>query len=373
MTTDLVSIIVPAYRHERYVLDCLQSLHAQTHERLELIFIDDCSPDRTLELTEALLATRFASRFENVVLRRKTENRGAHDSLNTGLELASGDYIAIVNSDDLFRPRRVEHLLTALNDRGSGFGFSIVEILNDDEAEDGAARDQERAAASPVPESVMLLGLRQQLAIARDVSVGFALLRQNVSVSTGNFLFSSEVARKVGRFLPLKYCHDWDFILQALVHTEPVAVLEPLYQYRVHQQNSFRGYAQRAEHERLFSHLSIIETEVVLRRFFRSVVSGRLTNRLCPSPGNWPGYFEAFIREAGYWSYWAKEAAEPLPAWRTYDKIGLDQWDVTSHEGEVRSVDTALRLLHEASSGDAGTRQGTRIHNPHEPNFFPSR
>lgn len=340
MTADLVSIIVPAYGHEPYVLDCLQSLHAQTHERLELIFIDDHSSDRTYDLAQALFATRFASRFENVILKRKVENRGAHDSLNMGLELAKGDYIAIVNSDDLFRPQRVERLLAAMKEKGSEFSFSIVETLDD-----GMAEGEDNGEGAPtllVPENLLLLGLRQRLAIARDLSVGFALLRQNVGISTGNFLFSARIASKVGNFRPLKYCHDWDFILQALLHTEPVAVLEPLYDYRLHQQNSFRAYQNIAE----------IETEVVLRRFFRSVLNVRTTNRLCPSPENWPGYFEAFVQEAGYGAFWAKEAGNPLPGWRTYEASAAQAWDVTSAAGEVRSTESAFRFLDEGASSE---------------------
>jgi glycosyltransferase involved in cell wall biosynthesis len=344
MAADLVSIIVPAYGHESYVLDCLQSLHTQTHERLELILIDDCSPDRTFNLAQALLATRFASRFENVVLKRKAENRGTHDSLNIGLELASGDYIAIVNSDDLFKPQRVERLLAAMKESGSEFAFSIVETL-DDGIVDGERN--EKNSASLVPENLLLLGLRQRLAIARDVSVGFALLRQNVGISTGNFLFSAQIAKRIGEFLPLKYCHDWDFILQALLHTEPVAVLEPLYDYRLHQQNSFRAYQNLAE----------IETEVVLRRFFRSVLAARSTNPLCPSPENWPGYFEAFIRGAGYWSFWARESGEPLPEWRTYDQSSKRYLNSSLSPSGIFSTETAFRLLAESPTESRGTNR----------------
>ena len=333
-TPDLVSIIVPSYGHERYIVDCLQSLYAQSHERIELIVIDDCSLDQTFELAQALLATPFAKRFENVVLRRKSKNAGAHDSLNIGLALASGDYIAIVNSDDLFKPQRIERMLAALKERGSEFAFSIVETL--DEGPDEIGSEEERRAGSLVPENLLLLGLRQHLAIAREVTVGFALLRENVGISTGNFLFSKEIAKKIGYFLPLKYCHDWDFILQALVHTEPVAVLEPLYEYRLHQQNSFRSY----------QHLAEVETEVVLRRFFRSILTTAPGNFLCPSPQHWHDYFEAFVRQAGYWSYWAKEAGASLPSWRTYEQVlKIDKWSTAPQVNDARSVEAALRAI----------------------------
>lgn len=300
MSGELVSIIVPSYAHQAYIVDCLHSLHAQTHERIELILIDDCSPDRTFETARALLSTPFGRRFERVELYRKPENRGAHDSLNMGLDLARGDYIAIVNSDDLFVPARLERMLLAMRDTGSTFAFSLVDLLKDG---DTATAEEE---ATLVPPALTLLGLRQELSLLRDPTVGFALLRENLAISTGNFLFSAALARKVGHFQPLKYCHDWDFILQALIHTEPVAVMEPLYLYRLHGQNSFRAYQNLAE----------IETEVVLRRFFRATVRGTTPNPLCPSPTNWPGYFETFVRGIEIWRHWAREAGLPVEGWR---------------------------------------------------------
>lgn len=301
MTTPLISIVVPSYGHEAYIADCLQSLHAQTHERVELIIIDDHSPDATFDIAQALLSTPFGKRFERVELLRKPENRGAHDSLNIGLDLARGDYIAIINSDDRFAHNRLECMLAALADSGSEFAFSLVEFLTDDTG----------ATSALIPHELAMLGLRQQLMIARDVTVGFTLLRQNVAVSTGNFLFSARIARMVGRFLPLKYCHDWDFILQALVHTEPVMVPEALYFYRLHGQNSFRAY----------QNLAGIETEVVLRRFFKAVVRGAALNPLCPSPGNWPGYFETFVHDIHAWRDWSRESGRPVQGWRTLDSV----------------------------------------------------
>jgi glycosyltransferase involved in cell wall biosynthesis len=302
MLAPLVSVIVPSYRHENYILECLRSIGDQTYPRLELIVIDDCSPDATFALAQALLRTPFAKRFESVVLRRKEENRGADDSLNVGIELAKGDYIALINSDDLFRPKRVERLVEATRERGCEFGFTGVETIVD------AALDPAVAKAQGVrfPDGLILLRLRQSLAVARERRIGYALLRQNVAISTGNFFFSRRLAEDIGGFQPLKYCHDWDFILQALLRTEPVFVEEPLYEYRLHPANSFRS----------LQHLAEAETEVVLRRFFREVLAGNVSNPSCPSPVNDWGYFEAFLAHADHRRLWAKEAGLPSPGER---------------------------------------------------------
>jgi glycosyltransferase involved in cell wall biosynthesis len=305
MSAPLVSVIVPAYKHEKYILECLRSIGDQTYSRLELIFVDDRSPDGTFALAEALLRTAYSKRFERVVLHRKETNQGAHDSLNFGLAQARGDYIAIINSDDKFRPKRIERLVEAVSEADSEFGFTGVDTMTDSPS----SKPESGERAVKFPESLILLRLQQKLNIARDISIGYALLRQNVAISTGNFFFSRRLANEIGGFLPLKYCHDWDFILQALVRTEPVFVDEALYDYRLHPSNSFLS----------LRHLGEAETDAVLRRFFRAIIGGEVRNPKCPCPDNDMGLFEAFLSHAKYGQYWAKEGGLPLRGERVRD------------------------------------------------------
>jgi glycosyltransferase involved in cell wall biosynthesis len=327
VSNELVSVVVPAYCHEAFVRDCLQSIHAQTHRRMELIVVDDCSADRTFEAVRDLLQSSFAYRFERVVFRRKLRSRGAYDSLNIGLGLAKGEYLAIVNSDDVIDPRRLERLLGAMGRSGSGLAFSLVDVLDD-----RTAGERELG----VPTKLLLLQLRQQLALVRDPSVAFALLRWNVAASSGNFMFTSSLARTLGRFAPLAYCYGWDFILQAAIHTEPVALNEPLYSYRLHGQNAFRKREEIARSE----------TAMVYRRFFRSILRCRPPNAICPGPQGWPGYFETVVQSLGVWPLWAKEAGERLPTWRTYERR---YWAADHAPGEIRSFEQAVRFLSEHS------------------------
>jgi hypothetical protein len=191
----------------------------------------------------------------------------------------------------------------------SEFAFSAICTFEDKLACDGQSAKDLQPHRNP-PENILLLDLRQRLAIAREVSIGYALIRQNVAISTGNFVFSRRLAETIGGFQPLKYCHDWDFILQALVHTQPVYVDEALYDYRLHAANAFRG----------IQHLAEAETEVVLRRFFKAILTSSVRNLLCPTPERAPGYFEYFIRSAGYDSFWARENGLPTVSQRIYDQ-----------------------------------------------------
>src|SRR5439155_19739981 len=101
-----ISVVVPVYNHERYVAACLAAIDAQDHDPLEVIVVDDGSRDASWDV---VAAQRW--RPERSVVTLRTENRGAHAAINRGLELATGDWVAICNSDDLFAPRRISTLL----------------------------------------------------------------------------------------------------------------------------------------------------------------------------------------------------------------------------------------------------------------------
>lgn len=296
--TKLVSVVVPSYCHEDYILDCLLSIHDQTHRDVELVVVDDKSRDQSFERVEALVATRFANRFVNTIVVRNEVNLGAHATIDKGIAMSHGRHVAVINSDDLYHPHRIEALMAALADSGSELGFTLVDILSDP------------AEMGEIPEFFRLFTLRQRLDLERDRTIGFSLLRANRAVSTGNMLFSRRLYEKAGPFLPLKYCHDWDFVLQALYHTEPAVVMEPLYHYRLHGTNSFSALA----------HVANVETEVVIRRFFRRGLTGRSENPLFPSAANWPGYFELFVRECGYEDFLRRENGDGGRSWRTYEK-----------------------------------------------------
>lgn len=277
-TPPLVSVVVPAYRHATYIADAILSVHTQSYREIELIVIDDHSDDNTFACAEAILQDGIAARFRGVTLLRNERNMGAHATINRGIELSRGAYIAVLNSDDLFHRERIRSMLKEMRAAGSELGFSLVKVMTDP--------DQR----SEIDTYFRLFGPRQIVAQARDPSLGFALMRLNIAVSTGNLLFSRNVFNQVGPFQPMRYCHDWDFILQALFVTEPVLIEQELYSYRLHSGNSFRT----------LSHIAPFEIEAVLRRFFRRGFWGQSPNALFPCAANWPGVFELYARQCGY-------------------------------------------------------------------------
>lgn len=99
------SIIVPVYKVEEYLEQCVRSLTGQTFSDIEIILVDDGSPDRCGEMCDA-----YASRDQRIQVIHK-ENGGQADARNVGIEAATGEYIVFVDSDDYLSEDALEKLL----------------------------------------------------------------------------------------------------------------------------------------------------------------------------------------------------------------------------------------------------------------------
>ena len=110
MNTKKVSIIIPIYKVEKYMEECLESLRNQTYTNLEIILCDDESPDGCPEICEQYV--QMDERFK--VLHKK--NGGAASARNAGLEIATGDYLGFVDSDDVVEEDYIEKLVYLLEE-----------------------------------------------------------------------------------------------------------------------------------------------------------------------------------------------------------------------------------------------------------------
>lgn len=109
----LVSILVPSYNHEQYVLDCLNSIKNLTYPRLELLVSDDCSRDSTFRLAEEWAAAH-ADRFERVAVVRQENNLGVVGNVQYLFDSAHGEYLALIASDDMFMESAIERRVKIL-------------------------------------------------------------------------------------------------------------------------------------------------------------------------------------------------------------------------------------------------------------------
>ena len=109
----LVSVIIPCYNHQNYIESCLLSIMKQTYFAIELIIIDDCSKDSSVNIMKKNLE-QLQQRFERVEIREHKVNKGLTKTLNEGLNLSRGNYIKVLASDDMLHPKCIELLVATM-------------------------------------------------------------------------------------------------------------------------------------------------------------------------------------------------------------------------------------------------------------------
>ncbi len=102
-----ISVIVPIYSVEKYIEHCAVSLFEQTYENIEYVFVDDCSPDRSMEILRGVME-RYPQRKQQVEIVTFPENSGSGYARKVGLEKATGEYVSFVDSDDFVDEKMVE-------------------------------------------------------------------------------------------------------------------------------------------------------------------------------------------------------------------------------------------------------------------------
>lgn len=105
MKKPLISVIIPVYGVEKYIAQCLESVINQTYKNLEIIVVNDGTKDRSAEI-----AKKYAAQDSRIKV-YDFENGGISVARNRGLEIATGDYISYIDSDDWLDKRMYETLL----------------------------------------------------------------------------------------------------------------------------------------------------------------------------------------------------------------------------------------------------------------------
>lgn len=105
MNNPVVSIIVPVYKNERYLRNCIESVLGQTFQNFEIVLVDDGSPDNC-----GMICDAYAIRDERVIVHHK-KNEGVSSARNDGMKLARGEYLAFLDSDDYWLPTHLEDII----------------------------------------------------------------------------------------------------------------------------------------------------------------------------------------------------------------------------------------------------------------------
>lgn len=214
----LVSIILPAYNCEKFIRKTIHSLINQTYSNFELLVINDGSTDATTSIIQSFKDTR-------IQLIQNEKNKGLIYTLNKGIELSKGKYIARIDADDICLPERLQKQVNWLeeNTQIAIVATQILLIDEQDEATGNWLLDMQNTTANQIKK---------------------AMLWQNC-IAHPTVLFRSEIIKKYQYSNNQKHSEDYDLWLQILADGFIIEkVPEQLVKYRVHS-NSVTGAINR--------------------------------------------------------------------------------------------------------------------------------
>ena len=236
----LISVIIPLYNHEKFIYQAAVSVLEQTYNNLELIIIDDGSRDKSVAVASSLSDPRVKLFTQ--------ENKGAHAAINRGIASAQGEYIAILNSDDVYHPRRLQTFVEAIAaDKTIDGLFSQVEAIHE-------SNEHYFFYGNYPIHNIPLKRLHPDQRLAAD------LLGRNIVTTTSNLFCKKEVFDDLGLFKYYRYAHDLDFFLKLFHHRHVRFISESLLCYRFHSTNTIKED----------NSLVLFETAIVLSDFLQT-------------------------------------------------------------------------------------------------------
>jgi glycosyltransferase involved in cell wall biosynthesis len=223
-----ISVIIPLYNHERYIAHALESVRSQSVPAEEIIVIDDGSSDASLNVALAY------SNFHPEITVWSHPNQGAHYTINSGIQRATGEFVAILNSDDVFHRERFAQCLDIFSSNPELTAVFTGISFIDDEGNSKRNLWYEQA--------------REFYNQVGDLSL--ALINGNFIMTTSNIIVRRSVFDEIGYFSALRYAHDLDFFLRLLLKGKQIYFHDkPLLAYRLHSTNTINEGVLRVKIE----------------------------------------------------------------------------------------------------------------------------
>lgn len=126
MKEGLVSIVTPLYNSEKYIEETILSVLDQTYTNWEMLIIDDCSTDNGPNIVK-----KYIKQDERVKYLKLEKNSGAAVSRNKAIELAEGEYVAFLDSDDLWKNKKLEKQIKFMKENNYAISFTEYEEINE--------------------------------------------------------------------------------------------------------------------------------------------------------------------------------------------------------------------------------------------------
>ena len=125
---ELVSVIIPSYKLEKFISKTIESVINQTYSNWEMIIVDDCSPDKSNEIIE-----KYMQKDNRIKLIKLNKNNGSAVARNTAIKEARGRYIAFLDADDLWLPKKLEKQIEFMKKNDLSFTYSSYYLIDEEE------------------------------------------------------------------------------------------------------------------------------------------------------------------------------------------------------------------------------------------------
>ena len=237
----LVTVVVASYNHAEFLMQRMESLIVQTYQHLEILVIDDCSTDNSMEVLR-----RYQS-HPKVKLVVREKNGGWVAVSNQGLDMAAGEFIIFANCDDDCQPCLIERLVDAMRanpSAGITFCRSVFVDKHDNLLGDDFSGRESSFRARCVSDTLLT-----QKEMSRF------LLHSNVIPNLSAALIRRECFTALGHFSTgYRLCNDWEFFFRVVTRYDVGYVAEPLNRFRQHDttiRSTMKGRATYEEFIRL--------------------------------------------------------------------------------------------------------------------------
>ncbi len=212
MDNKLISVIIPVYNSAAYLGDCLQSVCTQSYSNLEIILVDDGSNDGSADICD------LWARKDTRIQIKHIENKGVSNARNIGLEIATGEYIAFLDADDILESNMMEKMLGVINED--------IEILECGYLKFGNTFQENKKYNCHVELYDQITAIKYMYSCCNNKKVTWAVWGK---------LFHRNVIVGLRFPLDIDMAEDKWFMWQALLRIKKYAYLDmPLYHYRIH-------------------------------------------------------------------------------------------------------------------------------------------
>jgi glycosyltransferase involved in cell wall biosynthesis len=208
----LVSVIIPTYNNAALIEETINSVRAQTYQNLEIIVVDDGSTDKTAEVVTKLVKTDARVHYE------KIENSFSPTARNIGFSLAQGEYVAVIDSDDLWPANKIEIQLEALKESPDAIVIGCVQRFVEDSAEG------KQYGAISCPPSQQGNYIHNLLSMHNSQMVNLNTLFTKKSIICADGLWDPSI----------RTAHDWEVWIRLARKYRFIHINEVLQHYRKH-------------------------------------------------------------------------------------------------------------------------------------------